>query len=76
MYFYTQQSNTQVCPKNIEKNKWFDNWGLFGMLFGIPLVLFGIILSIFEILRIFYGPLQRGISNFNFERKRLLIHFC
>jgi hypothetical protein len=62
MYFFPQYSWVQ--PKKIHRNKYWENWGPFGNIIGIPLILFGILLSICEIVRIVYGPTHRGITNY------------
>ena len=84
MYYYPQYSYPQTrltysqqqaehAASNTETNKFWENWGSFGKIFGIPLIFFGIFISVFEIFRVLYGPLHRGISNLIYNSSRV---FC
>jgi len=47
------------------RNASWENWGFKGCLIGLPLVLFGLLISICEIVRIIYGITNRGIFNYD-----------
>ena len=64
MHPFPRYTYPGVYPQKPESNKFWDHWGPFGKIFGIPLIIFGWCLSILEVFRIMYGPLQRGMSTF------------
>lgn len=44
------------------RNLYWENWSGWGARVGYLLVLFGVALSVCEVIRIIYGPTNRGIS--------------
>jgi len=50
-------------PRN--RNPAWENWGFKGCCIGFPLTLFGLLISICEIVRIIYGITNRGIFNYD-----------
>jgi hypothetical protein len=54
--------NNSCSLRPRRRNISWENWGCRGFLIGFPLLLFGILISICEIVRIIYGVTHRGMS--------------
>jgi hypothetical protein len=60
-YYVPRIKYRKAYPPKFRNDLW-EHWGPLGKLIGYPQIVFGIALSVIEIVRILYGPTYRGIS--------------
>jgi hypothetical protein len=59
-YYIPRHKLREVRSPRFRNSIW-ENWGIHGLIGGIPLFCFGLFISIIEIVRIIYGVTNRGI---------------
>ena len=62
MPFYLPKTKFREAKPPKFRNKYWESWGPGARIIGAIQVLFGISLSVIEIVRILYGPTYKGIS--------------
>ena len=62
MPYYLAKTKFREAKPPKFRNSYWENWGPVAKIIGFIQVLFGISLSVVEIVRILYGPTNRGMS--------------